>query len=231
MEGLVAIAPNNEDLEAETKDLTDEDGSLSLGVSSTASSDTIAFGSYLNQVGQFTELYSMPASEKVYYQVGMPLPYKHVDDDIIVFKGSCGIRLEIGAIGTYVIGEELSSKVPMAGASENTILHPPTTLHDVLGALSLPNIVLSGHPVQKRGFETFIERIDKPGYRSDPMIKGKGIPIWAIAAYVLDLGLSSEEVVADWEGEISVEEVEAAMEYYQAHPEEIEQKRAWYPHK
>jgi uncharacterized protein (DUF433 family) len=58
-------------------------------------------------------------------------------------------------------------------------------------------------------------------------VKGKGIPVWAIAAYVLDLDLSYEEVVSDWEGEISVDEVNAAMEYYRAHPEEIEEKRRW----
>ncbi|GAF91461.1 unnamed protein product, partial [marine sediment metagenome] len=42
-----------------------------------------------------------------------------------------------------------------------------------------------------------------------------------------DLDLSYEEVVSDWEGEISVDEVNAAMEYYRAHPEEIEEKRRW----
>jgi len=81
----------------------------------------------------------------------------------------------------------------------------------------------------QQSFERLIERIDKSGYRSEPTIRGKGIPVWAVASYVLDLGLSFEEVVADWEGEISVDEVKASMEYCQAHPEEIEQKRRWTP--
>ena len=103
-----------------------------------------------------------------------------------------------------------------------------------VGGYQLPSLHvfgdMTGLPlpwIQLPTYERLIERIDRVGYRTDPVLKGKGIPVWAIVAYVLDLDLSYEEVVSDWEGEISVDEVKAAMEYYQAHPEEIEQKRRW----
>lgn len=84
---------------------------------------------------------------------------------------------------------------------------------------------LSHQQQQEPGFGKYIERMHRPGHRTEAMIRGKGIPVWAIAAYVLDLGLTSEEVVADWEGDITVDEIEAAMRYYRAHPEEIERRR------
>jgi uncharacterized protein (DUF433 family) len=81
----------------------------------------------------------------------------------------------------------------------------------------------------KQNHDRFIEKINKPGYRTEAVIRGKGIPVWAIVAYVLDLNLPYQQIIDDWGGEITADEINSAMEYYRQNPEEIEQKRRWTP--
>ena len=225
MEGLVAVIPNNEELETQTRDPIDGHGVQGWDVYGTDLSDVIACGTYWKAVGHATGLHSASLPKRMFYQVGRLMPSKIIGDDAIVLVGLSGIRLQIGAANTGVTGEWLLQGTPKADVSDDTTL---ITFYEHLAAFSPPNISIRTH-VPQPSFEKFIERVDKPGYRWEPILKGKGIPVWAIAAYVLDLDLSYEEVVSDWGGEISVDEVKATKEYYQAHPEEIEQKRKWAP--
>ena len=128
----------------------------------------------------------------------------------VVVGDSIRLASDAGISGGLTVG----AKPAVAGGFAVTVEPEGSSLF--VGGYQLPST-----------YERVIERIDRVGYRTDPVLKGKGIPVWAIVAYVLDLDLSYQEVVSDWEGEISVDEVKAAMEYYQAHPEEIEQKRRW----
>lgn len=148
----------------------------------------------------------------------------------IVVGGSIRPASDAGISGGLTVGA-----IPaVAGGFAVTVEPEVSSLF--AGGYQLPSLPVSGYMtglplpwIQLPTYERLIERIDRVGYRIDPVLKGKGIPVWAIAAYVLDLDLSYEEVMSDWGGEISVDEIKAAMEYYQAHPEEIEQKRKWTP--
>ena len=142
-----------------------------------------------------------------------------IRNNVVVGAGISG-GLTVGAIPAVAGGFAVTVEPEVSGLFVGGYQLPPIHVSGYMTGLPLPWIQLPT-------YERLIERIDRVGYRTDPVLKGKGIPVWAIVAYVLDLDLSYEEVVSDWEGEISVDEVKAAMEYYQAHPEEIEQKRRW----
>lgn len=226
MRGVIRVIPNNEEVESETNEPIYGYEIPTLDMPDTITRDIVSCPTYTKQRGEATEPYLLPTAEMISVKVGRPLPSKTIGDEVVRYIGTCGTRLEIGAGSTYVTAEWPLIITSVGDISEDTI-ERRVALEDILNTVLGPNIVISPAKLPKPSFETYIEWINKPGYRSEPVVKGKGIPAWAIAAYVLDLDLSYEEVVSDWEGEISVDEVKAAMEYYQAHPKEVEEKRRW----
>lgn len=226
---VIRIIPNNAEVESETNVPPHGYEIPTLDMPDTITRDIVSCPIYIQQRGEATEALLLPAAGIISVKVGVgsPLPFKTIGDEVVLYSvGTSGARLEIGAVGTDATGEWLFPMVSVADISEDTT-EQHVAFADIFNKVLGPNIVIASAKLPKPSFAAYIEQINKPGYRSEPVVKGKGIPVWAIAAYVLDLDLSYEEVVSDWEGEISVEEVEAAMEYYQAHPEEIEEKRRW----
>jgi uncharacterized protein (DUF433 family) len=226
MLGIIRAIPNNEEVESETNEPVYGYEIPTWKMSDTITRDIVSCLTYTRQRGEATEPYSLPTEVWFSSAVGRPLLSQTIGNEVVRYVGTCGARLEIGAVSTYVT-EEWPSIITSGGDISEDTIEQRVAFEDILNKVLGPNIVISRAKLPKPSFETYIEWIDKPGYRSEPVVKGKGIPVWAIAAYVLDLDLSYEEVVSDWEGEISVDEVKAAMEYYQAHPEEVEEKRRW----
>lgn len=71
-------------------------------------------------------------------------------------------------------------------------------------------------------FEDYIEIPGDLGRRHEPVIKGKGVSIWAILAYVNRRGLTPVQVSRLWGGYISPEEVRAAILYQREFPELVD---------
>ncbi|MBI4289755.1 MAG: DUF433 domain-containing protein [Chloroflexi bacterium] len=69
-----------------------------------------------------------------------------------------------------------------------------------------------------------IEIPTAPGKRHEPVIKGKGIPVWVLVSYVTKRHMSAEEVSNLWNGYVTPAEVQAAVAFSRLHPEEVEDK-------
>jgi len=61
--------------------------------------------------------------------------------------------------------------------------------------------------------------IDK---RHEPVIKGKGVPVWALVSYVITRQMTPKQISDLWEGFITEQEVEAAIDYWRAKPEAVQ---------
>jgi len=70
----------------------------------------------------------------------------------------------------------------------------------------------------------FVEVPDGPGKRHEPVIKGKGVPIWSLIAYVEKRGLTPIEVSQLWNGYITAEEVAAAVTYKRLNPDSVDDR-------
>ena len=55
--------------------------------------------------------------------------------------------------------------------------------------------------------------------RQEPVIRGKGVPVWAIVSYVDAYGLTPEEASELWNRYITPNEVRSALVYWRSHPE------------
>jgi uncharacterized protein (DUF433 family) len=60
--------------------------------------------------------------------------------------------------------------------------------------------------------------------RQEPMIKGKGTPVWILVAYHTERHMSPEEISQRWGGYITSDEVRAAVAYWQKYPERVDLK-------
>ncbi|MBI4641676.1 MAG: hypothetical protein HY731_13345 [Candidatus Tectomicrobia bacterium] len=62
------------------------------------------------------------------------------------------------------------------------------------------------------------------GKRHEPVIKGKGVPVWVLVSYVMKRDLTPEQISHLWKGYITPQEVRAALIYWHAHPEAVVDK-------
>ena len=67
----------------------------------------------------------------------------------------------------------------------------------------------------------FIEIPTGPGKHGEPMIRGKGPRIWILAVYAKYQNLTVQEICALWGGRLTVEEVQAALDFAEKYPELI----------
>jgi uncharacterized protein (DUF433 family) len=72
--------------------------------------------------------------------------------------------------------------------------------------------------------DDFIEIPTGPGKRTEPYVRGKGVPVWVLWAYANQHGMSPKEISKLWPGRLTEEEVSAALLYAVAHPDLIEDK-------
>lgn len=73
-------------------------------------------------------------------------------------------------------------------------------------------------------YEKYIEVTTKPGTRGEPVIRGKGFPVWSIVGYYLATGGKTQTMIEDYGGELTIEEIDAAMAYYKQHQDVIDAK-------
>jgi uncharacterized protein (DUF433 family) len=69
--------------------------------------------------------------------------------------------------------------------------------------------------------DEYVEIPDAAGMRHEPVIRGKGVPVWSIVAYVKRRGLSAEQVSREWAGYITPAEVRAAVLYEEKFPDRV----------
>lgn len=73
----------------------------------------------------------------------------------------------------------------------------------------------------------FIEIPTGPGKHHEPMIRGKGPRIWILVAYSKHLGLTPEQIHDRWRGHLTLEEVQAALDYAEKYPELVDDRWDW----
>jgi len=69
-----------------------------------------------------------------------------------------------------------------------------------------------------------IETPIEVGRRHEPIIKGKGVPVWVVVSYSTKHHMSPAQISQLWDGYITEEDITAALEYWRMHPEAIEDK-------
>ncbi len=62
------------------------------------------------------------------------------------------------------------------------------------------------------------------GKRQEPVIRGKGVPVWVLVAYATKRHMSPEQISRLWNGYVTQQEVGAALAYWRTHPEAVEDK-------
>lgn len=72
--------------------------------------------------------------------------------------------------------------------------------------------------------DDFVEIPTGPGTRIEPYVKGKGVPVWVLWAYATQHGMTPKEISKLWLGEITEQEVSAALLYAEEHPDLIDDK-------
>lgn len=73
-------------------------------------------------------------------------------------------------------------------------------------------------------FGYFVETPVGAAKRHEPVIKGKGVPVWALAAY--SKRISPDEISKLWLGRITPFEVKMGLLYAQLYPDRVEDKLA-----
>ena len=73
----------------------------------------------------------------------------------------------------------------------------------------------------------FIEIPSAPGQHGEPAIRGKGPRIWILVAYSKHLNLTPEQICDKWAGHLTVEEIQAALDYAEKYPELVDDRWDW----
>jgi uncharacterized protein (DUF433 family)/DNA-directed RNA polymerase subunit RPC12/RpoP len=82
-------------------------------------------------------------------------------------------------------------------------------------------------PANEEEESALLELVEIPtelGKRHEPMIKGKGTPVWALVSYYIEAHMTPEEISQIWEGYITPEDVRAAIAYWRKYPELVDLK-------
>ncbi|MBI4202365.1 MAG: DUF433 domain-containing protein [Chloroflexi bacterium] len=62
--------------------------------------------------------------------------------------------------------------------------------------------------------------------RGEPVVKGKGVPVWVLVAYSQKHGMTPGQICMLWEGWLTLAVVKAAFSYAEAFPDTVENKLA-----
>ena len=85
-------------------------------------------------------------------------------------------------------------------------------------------VVSNNAPLQETGEKPWGKYIDEHSPRSVPVIRGKGFSVWSVVGYFRACLGDVEQVLADYGGYLTNEELEAALSYYWAKPDAIDRK-------
>lgn len=67
----------------------------------------------------------------------------------------------------------------------------------------------------------FIEIPTGAGKHGEPAIRGKGPRIWILAVYAKYYNMTAEQICKMWDGRLTVEGVQAALDFAEKYPELI----------
>lgn len=70
----------------------------------------------------------------------------------------------------------------------------------------------------------YIEISTELGRRREPVIKGKGYPVWSVIGYLFAVKGDVKQVMEDYKDRLTSDEINAALRYYLEHKEEIDAK-------
>ncbi len=73
----------------------------------------------------------------------------------------------------------------------------------------------------------FIEIPSAPGQHGEPAIRGKGPRIWILVAYSKHLNMTPEQIHHRWRGQLTLEEVQAALDYAEKYPQLVDDRWDW----
>ncbi len=85
-------------------------------------------------------------------------------------------------------------------------------------------VVSNNAPLQETGEKPWGKYIDEHSPRSVPVIRGKGFSVWSVVGYFRACLGDVEQVLADYGGYLTNEELEAALSYYWAKPYGIDER-------
>ena len=77
---------------------------------------------------------------------------------------------------------------------------------------------------QESSEQPWQDKIDERSPRSVPVIRDKGFSVWSVVGYFRVCGGDTEQVLADYGGYLTIEELDAALSYYWAKPDAIDRK-------
>ena len=78
---------------------------------------------------------------------------------------------------------------------------------------------LSGLPLDE-----LVEIPTAIGKCHEPVIKGKGIPVWVLVSYAIHHSMTPQQISDMWDGYVTPRDVQAAITYAQTYPELVEDK-------
>ena len=64
----------------------------------------------------------------------------------------------------------------------------------------------------------FIEIPTGPGKHGEPMIRGKGPKVCTLASYVRYAGATPDDIYRLWDGRLTMEEINAALDFAEKYP-------------
>lgn len=78
--------------------------------------------------------------------------------------------------------------------------------------------------IQQKSLDDFIEIPTALGKRHEPLIRGKGVPVWVLVSYATKRRMTPEQISQMWNGYVTAQEVSSALAYWGTHPEMVEDK-------
>ena len=81
-----------------------------------------------------------------------------------------------------------------------------------------------GVPSKETGEQPWLKYIDEHSPRNVPVIRDKGFSIWSVVGYYKVCGGNENQVLEDYGGYLTSDELNAALAYYWAKPDAIDQK-------
>ena len=84
-------------------------------------------------------------------------------------------------------------------------------------------VVHNDMPLQQNKEQSWRKYIDEES-RSVAIVRDKGMSVWSLVRYLRVYKGDKERVLAGYDGELTVEELEAVLAYYWANPEVIDRK-------
>lgn len=70
----------------------------------------------------------------------------------------------------------------------------------------------------------FVDTPTEMGKRQEPVIRGKGVPVWVLVSYATKRHMGPEQISRLWNGHVTEQEVQAALAYWQEHPETVQDR-------